>query len=235
MPVGVGAHLIVFDLDGTLIDSGRDLAESTNELLSTYGAAPLPLDDVVRMVGEGAKKLVERALAAAGRDPDDADALPRFREIYDRRLLNHTRPYAGIPEVVRAAAARAPLAVLSNKPDAPTRRLLEALDLAPHFTWVIGGDSAFPRKPDPASLRHLMTTAGATAASTLFVGDSMIDVETARRAGVRICVMRYGFGVLRGDLELDAEAWTADQPADLGLAIARFLGAGVRSDGVRPG
>lgn len=89
-------RLVVFDLDGTLIDSRLDLAESTNEMLAAYGAAPLPIDDVAGMVGEGARMLVERALAAAGRDPQTPDALARFREIYDRRLLVHTLPYLSL-------------------------------------------------------------------------------------------------------------------------------------------
>jgi phosphoglycolate phosphatase len=149
--------LIVFDLDGTLIDSRRDLAESTNEMLESYGAAARPIDEVAGLVGEGAKVLVERALAAAGRNPLEPGALDRFRAIYDRRLLTHTVPYPGIPELVRSAAARTPLAVLSNKPEAPTRVLLDAFDLSPYFRWVQGGDSAFPRKPHPAAARPART------------------------------------------------------------------------------
>src|SRR5262245_38434389 len=99
--------LIVFDLDGTLIDSRQDLAESTNEMLESYGAPARSIDEVSAMVGEGAKKLVQRALAVSGLNPDEPDALDRFRVIYDRRLLTHTVPYAGIPEIVRAAAERA--------------------------------------------------------------------------------------------------------------------------------
>ena len=216
--------LIVFDLDGTLVDSRRDLADSTNEMLESYGARPLPTDEVVAMVGEGAMKLVARALAAAGLDrPERRDALERFREIYNRRLLEHTRPYDGISEVIRAAVSRARLAVLTNKPAAPTHRLLEAFDLAMPFSWVIGGDSEFPRKPDPAAVEYLMAQAGVRAAETLFVGDSMIDVDTARRAGVRMCVARYGFGHLRGDLVLSGAEIIATQPSDVGTAIDQFL------------
>src|SRR4051812_33084047 len=94
--------LIVFDLDGTLIDSHRDLADSVNEMLASYGARPRPLDEVTKMIGEGARVLVERALAAAGLNPAEPDALDRFRAIYDRHLLGHTRPYEGIPAVVDA-------------------------------------------------------------------------------------------------------------------------------------
>jgi phosphoglycolate phosphatase len=216
-------RLIVFDLDGTLLDSRRDLADSTNEMLESYGAPPLPVDQVAGMVGDGAAKLVARALARSRPDVDLAEALARFRTIYDRRLLLFTRPYDGIGDVVRVAASRARLAVLTNKPEPPTRRLLDAFGLTGSFSWVVGGDSAFPRKPDPAALQHLMTQAGVDAASTLFVGDSMVDVETARRAGVRVCAARYGFGHLRRELVLRRDEMAADHPSDVGAAIDRFL------------
>ena len=216
-------HLVVFDLDGTLVDSSLDLANSTNEMLGSYDAPALPVDVVAGMVGEGARKLVQRALAASGLDPALNDALERFRGIYDRRLLEHTRPYEGIAAVVRAASRIARLGVLTNKPGAPARRLLDAFGLASEFTWVIGGDSGFPRKPDPTALRHLMTAASASTAETLFVGDSMIDVETARHAGVTICVARYGFGHLRGELVLRGDEIVAMQPADVGTAIEQYF------------
>ncbi len=213
--------LIAFDLDGTLIDSLRDLAESGNEMLGTYGAAPLEVETVAGMVGEGARVLVRRVLAAAGLGPDESEALARFREIYDRRLLIHTRPYPGVPEMVRELADRATLAVLTNKPEAPSRRLLEAFGLASHFPMVIGGDSGFPRKPDPGGLRHLITQSGSDAASAAFVGDSMIDVETARHAGVRMCVALYGFGQARGALTLAGDELLAEGPADIVRLLTR--------------
>jgi len=206
---------VVFDLDGTLVDSRRDLADSTNEMLAAYGAPSLPLDTVLSLVGEGAKVLVQRALAASGLDRSVAEALDRFREIYDRRLLVHTRPYDGIPEVVATLAADHPLAVLTNKPEAPTRRLLDAFALAPYFSWVVGGDSQYARKPDPAALRSLMAHAVTTPDRTMLVGDSMVDVETARRAGAEACVARYGFGRLRGEPGLDDVECAIDAPGDL--------------------
>ena len=207
--------LIVFDLDGTLVDSRLDLAESTNEVLATYGAPALPVDRVAMMVGEGARKLVERALGAAGLDPAEPEALARFLEIYGRRLLGHTRPYEGIPDALARLGADHPLAVLTNKPGALTRRLLDAFDLARHFRSVIGGDSEWGRKPDPAGLRALMREHGAEAGGTWLVGDSMIDVETARRAGTRMCVVLYGFGHLRGELVLDGTESVARTAADI--------------------
>ena len=145
------SRLVVFDLDGTLIDSRLDLAESTNEMLESYGARALPVDTVAAMVGEGARLLVERALAASGLSPLEPDALDRFRAIYDRRLLIRTRPYDGIAAVVERASTRASLALLTNKPEPPTHRLLDAFGLARYFPRVIGGEAAFPRKPDPAA------------------------------------------------------------------------------------
>jgi phosphoglycolate phosphatase len=221
--------LVVFDLDGTLVDSRLDLAHSVNDVLAGYGSAALPVDQVAAMVGDGARMLVRRALEAASLDAPVDDALARFFGVYDRRLLEYTRPYAGIPEVVRAAETRAALAVLTNKPERPARRLLDAFGLAVHFTWVLGGDSPFPRKPDPASLRHLMSQAGATECTTLLVGDSMIDVETARRAGVAVCVARYGFGHLRGGLTLRGDELVADSPAEVATRIEHWADAAGRA------
>jgi phosphoglycolate phosphatase len=215
--------LVVFDLDGTLIDSKRDLADSTNEMLAAFGAEPIATDRVAMMVGEGARKLVERALEAAGIAPAIApidDALEAFRRIYDRRLLEHTRPYDGIPEAVRHLRERADLAVLTNKPTKPTERLLDAFGLSGSFRQVIGGDTAFARKPDPAGLRAIMREADADAGVTWLVGDSMIDVETARRAGCRMCVALYGFGQARGELVLDGTELLAREPADIPKLIA---------------
>jgi len=211
MPVS----LIVFDLDGTLIDSRLDLAESTNEMLGSYGAAPLPVDRVAMLVGEGARVLVERALEAAGLDRAEPEALARFRAIYDRRLLGHTRPYEGIPQLVQQLSEAHTLALLTNKPDEPTRRLLETFDLARFFPRVIGGDGAHPRKPDPAGLQAIMRDYAATPADTWLVGDSMIDVETARRAGTRMCVALYGFGQLRGELVLDGTESVVKAPSEI--------------------
>lgn len=212
--------LVVFDLDGTLIDSRRDLAESTNEMLATYGAPALPLDRVAMMIGEGAKKLVEAALQAAGLDPQEPEALSRFLEIYDRRLLDHTRPYDGVPEMLEAVASTADVAVLTNKPERPTRRLLEAFGLMPLFQHVIGGDSAHARKPEPAGLNALMQFSNSTPDTTWLVGDSMIDVETARRARTRMCVVLYGFGQLRGELVLTHREIAVGTPAEICAVVS---------------
>ena len=187
-------RLIVFDLDGTLIDSRRDIAEAANSLLEECGATPLAEDRVGRMVGDGAATLVARAFAVAG-IAAPSDALERFVAIYGRRLLKHTRPYPRIPEVLAHLGQRAALALLTNKPHAATQEILDGLDLARYFgTAVIAGDGRFPRKPDPAGLLQLATAAGVPAAATVLVGDSAIDWRTARAASTSICLARYGFG-----------------------------------------
>jgi len=209
--------LYVFDLDGTLVDSRRDLADAANALLAECGAPPLTEAHVGRLVGDGAATLVARVFAASGL-AQPPDALARFLALYDTRLLNHTRPYPGIPETLDALGARAPLAVLTNKPLASTRRILEALDLARRFdpVSVLGGDGPLPRKPDPTALCHLAASVRAPLSSTLLIGDSRVDLQTARAAGTRICLARYGFGFasVRDD-DLTADDRTIGFPVDL--------------------
>ena len=209
--------LIVFDLDGTLVDSRRDIAESANAVLVACGARPLDPPAVGRMVGDGAATLVARAFAAAG-VPPPPDALDRFLAIYDTRLLIHTQPYEGIPGVLGELRTRGSLALLTNKPLAATRRILDGLDLARYFPadGVVGGDGTFPRKPDPAGLQHLCARVGVSAADTLLVGDSAIDWRTAKNAGTKICLARYGFGFEGFDVgELKSEDRVIDTPGEL--------------------
>lgn len=218
--------LIAFDLDGTLVDSRHDLADSANEMLERFGASPLSVDRITSIIGNGARQLVERALAAAGLPASAPRALEQFLEIYDRRLLDRTRPYDGILEVLRRASGHAPLAVLTNKPEAPTRRLLEAFDMAGLFRWVVGGDSGFPRKPDPAGLQHLIAASGSTPMTTLMVGDSQVDIETARRARCGICVVLYGFGEAHGPISWQGDERRAATASEIGGVIDEFIASG---------
>lgn len=217
-------RLIVFDLDGTLIDSRRDLADSANELIRELGGEPLTETAIGSMVGEGAAMLVRRALAAADLEQAQA-ALPRFLEIYDGRLLNHTRAYDGIARAVRAARlAHVRSAVLTNKPARPTERILTGLGLRDLFDEVIGGDGPHPRKPDPASLLELMERTMVRSADTLIVGDSRIDHETARRASARCCLATYGFGYAGFPADrLTGDEWFAADAGELEQVLRRFI------------
>jgi phosphoglycolate phosphatase len=139
--------------------------------------------------------LVARVFEAAG-VPKPPDALDQFLRIYDGRLLELTRPYPGIPEVLAEVERLAQLAVLTNKPLDAARRILDGLDLARYFpdSGVIGGDGPLPRKPDPRGLVHLASQAGVALHETVLVGDSAVDCRTARAANTHFCVARYGFG-----------------------------------------
>jgi phosphoglycolate phosphatase len=211
--------LIVFDLDGTLVDSSGDLATAANRLVVGRGGRPLSKDAVVRMVGEGAAVLVRRALAASGLDPETPDALQEFLAIYDEVLLDTTRPYPQTIETLEELARRFPLAVLTNKPARSTALVLDGLAMTPLFRKVIGGDTRFGRKPDPAGLLHLIEQAGTSPASTLLVGDSPVDRATARNAGARVCLARFGFGFRFGPGDLDGSEILIDDPQAL-LRIA---------------
>jgi phosphoglycolate phosphatase len=208
-------HLIVFDLDGTLVDSRRDLANATNRLIEERGGRPLAEPDVVRMVGEGAAKLIARAFAAAGVGVTP-DALDRFLELYAERLDVYTRPYDGVPEMLDALAGMAALAVLTNKPTPHSEALLTALGLRGYFARVVGGDGPYPRKPNPDSLLSLAARFDAAVGDTLLVGDSVFDLRTARAAGTPLVLARYGFGF--ADIppgERRAEDVIVDKPADV--------------------
>src|SRR4051794_2365808 len=169
-----GIRLIVFDLDGTLVDSRRDLADAANLVLEAHGGAPHSEAAIGRMVGDGAATLVARAFAAAGR-AQPPNALAEFLEIYNARLLRFTRPYPGVVDTLQRLQGRYGLAVLTNKPLRPTREILAGLGLAGFFDErVRGGDGPLPRKPDPAALIELVGAAGGAMDATLLVGDSIV-------------------------------------------------------------
>jgi phosphoglycolate phosphatase len=209
-------RLIAFDLDGTVIESRRDLADSANELIVERGGAPLSVEAITGMVGEGARVLVTRALTAAG-VADMQGSLERFLAIYDTRLLNHTFVYDGLVDALTRARGIGRVALLTNKPLAHTERILAGLGIRETFEDVIGGDGPYPRKPDPASLHALMERAGASPEHTVLVGDSAIDLQAARNAGARCCIVSYGFGFRRDRVE--GADWIVDDAAALSLVL----------------
>ena len=212
-------RLIVFDLDGTLIDSHKDIADAANALVAELGGRPLSDEAVTAMVGEGAAVLVGRALAAAGLDPATPGALDGFLRLYDERLLRHTLPYDGIVEVVHTLQRTRRISVLTNKPSRASRQILRGLGFEPFVDGVVGGDTPAGRKPDPTGLRELMAAAGATPDDTLLVGDSAVDLETARRAGVAVCLARYGFGYRFSGSEFRGDEFFISTPKDLHAVV----------------
>jgi len=210
-------RLVVFDLDGTLVDSKQDLANAANALVEELGGRRLSEDAVAEMVGEGAAVLVRRVLAGGHLDPGTPGALPRFLELYDARLVEHTRPYDGVVEMLEALHPRLPLAVLTNKPQAATERLLAALKLDRFFQQVVGGDTPLGRKPHPGGMTAIAGHAGVPIEATALVGDSPVDLETARRAGSRIVLVSYGFGFRPGKLRAGEQV--VAEPSGIAAAL----------------
>lgn len=189
----MNSDLLVFDLDGTLVDSQRDLADAVNATRAWMGLDPLPPVTVAQYVGNGAPVLVQRALPDAGQE-DWSRGLKYFLEYYRDHMLDSTVLYPGVREALdQLHAERIPLAVLTNKPIRFTLQMLEGLGIDLHFFRVYGGNSFPEKKPDPAGLNALVVESGADRARTIMVGDSAVDVDTARNAGVQACGVRWGF------------------------------------------
>jgi len=194
MPLASLPAALVFDLDGTLIDSRRDITTAVNRTRERYGLPPLPLEEVVGMVGEGARLLIERAfpepeLPAERRD----EALVLYLAAYRDVCLDETLPYPGVPEMLAALTERYPVALLSNKGEELSRLILAGLGLDAFFREVLGGDSLPSRKPDPAGLRLLAERLGTPVDRLLMVGDTRIDAETASAAGCPFALVEWGF------------------------------------------
>lgn len=188
--------LVIFDLDGTLIDSRLDLVHSVNAMLRHFHRAELPGEVVASYVGDGVSMLVRRALG----DPKDegfvSHCLDFFLAHYREHKLDHTQVYAGIPEALKQIevnGARRKMAVLSNKPVNPSRAIVKALGLGDFFVRVYGGNSFETKKPDPLGVNTLLKETGVAREETMIVGDSSIDVLTGRNAGIATCGVTYGF------------------------------------------
>ena len=184
----------VFDLDGTLVDSAPDLHAALNRLMATKRLPGFARAEVVAMIGDGVRVLLERAHAARGLPLDEA-SLDHFMTDYEANAAVLTRPFAGIPELLSALeAAGWQLAVCTNKPEAAARVLLSGLGLYGHFSTLGGGDSFRMRKPDPGHLRATLAAAGAAPEAAVMIGDHRNDIEAARGAGVRAIFAGWGYG-----------------------------------------
>ena len=187
---------IIFDLDGTLVDSRQDLATAINAMRAEYGRPALGLDVVTSHVGDGARTLVARCLAGTAIDPDDA--LPRFKRHYALHLFDVTTCYPGVREMLEAcAAAHVRCAVVTNKPEAATREILRRASIAPHFAPVFGGDSLEWHKPDPRIMHAVLDQWGIGAAEAVVVGDHDTDIAAAHGAGMKAVFLKSGFGRIR--------------------------------------
>ncbi|MCE9522923.1 MAG: phosphoglycolate phosphatase [Alphaproteobacteria bacterium] len=188
---------VIFDLDGTLVDTAPDLASALNAVLTRAGRSPVPLDDVRHMVGRGARVLIERAMAASG-PPADADAVEdmvrHFLEHYDANIATTSRPFASAERVVRRLSAQGHrLGVCTNKPEGLSLKLLGELNLRDVFPVILGADSRPYRKPDPRHLWDTIAALGGRNDSAVMIGDSETDVNAARAAKVPVILVSFGY------------------------------------------
>src|ERR1022692_2832947 len=220
--------LVIFDLDGTLIDSRLDLVHSVNAALRHIGRPELPDDVIASYVGDGAPILIQRALG--GEAVDDAivrQGLQFFLSYYREHKLDHTTVYAGVKEalaVVQTTRNGVPrkMAVLTNKPVIPSRAIVEALGLGPFFIQIYGGNSFATKKPDPEGARKLLEESGVRPEQAVIVGDSHVDIETGRNAGLWTVGVSYGFAP--HTLEENPPDVLVDTPQE--LAEVFVVGAG---------
>ena len=183
--------LIIFDLDGTLIDSRRDISESVNRMLRALSRPEKTEDEIASYVGNGVHNLIRASLGEANAELADR-ALNIFQREYDTHLLDHTKLYPGVKE--KLATLSVPKVVLTNKPLAFSEKILDGLGIRQHFARVLGGDMHFPKKPSPDAVYYLAKELNVKLEEILIVGDSPLDIQTGKAAGTQTCAVTYGFG-----------------------------------------
>ncbi len=185
---------LIFDLDGTLIDSKRDLIHSVNAMLRELGLTQLADDTISGYIGRGAPQLVAQALGNGTSEEEQKQALKFFLDYYGEHKMDTTRAYPGVAETLEALAGL-PMAVLTNKPARISIRILHEMGLAKYFRAIYGGNSFETKKPDPLGAMTILREFGASPREAMLVGDSEVDVQTARNAGTLAVAVNYGFGV----------------------------------------
>ncbi|MFZ5915198.1 MAG: phosphoglycolate phosphatase [Pseudomonadota bacterium] len=188
---------LVFDLDGTLVDTAPDLTAALNHVLAQEGYAPLPLSEVRNLVGHGARALIERGMGLNGRIPSGEDMqrmFGQFIDYYGQNIATNSTPFPGVARTLEYfRSRRARMGVCTNKPEALSHALLHALDMHSHFTAILGSDSLTVRKPDPAHLLETIRRAGGDPARAVLIGDSAVDLDTARAAKIPVVGVSFGY------------------------------------------
>lgn len=187
-------ELLIFDLDGTLVDSKSDLIHSVNATRAYMGLDVLPHDLVASYVGRGALALIRSSLGEDAPEAEVERALEYFLGYYREHMLDETKLYPGVVEALdRFHSAGKRMAILTNKPVRFSEFMIQRLDLSSYFLRIYGGNSFEQKKPDPIGIETLLGETGASKSGTLMVGDSSVDIRTARNAGVASCGVMYGF------------------------------------------
>jgi phosphoglycolate phosphatase len=208
---------LVFDLDGTLINSKQDLIHSVNAMLLELGRQELTEETISGYIGHGAPRLVERALGEKCTGEERQRALEFFLRYYETHKLDTTHAYPGVVETLEKLREM-PMSVLTNKPVRMSMRILDAMGLSKYFRAIYGGNSFATKKPDPLGAKTILRELGAEPREALLVGDSEVDVQTARNAGMLAAAVNYGFGVH------DRAAYPADIYLDGFGELATLLG-----------
>jgi phosphoglycolate phosphatase len=206
-----GVRVLIFDLDGTLIDSRLDLVHSVNATLDHLGRPPLPHETIESYVGNGVAMLMLRSLGGEASEAETLRAQEFFLSYYRAHMLDNTVPYPGVMEALASLRGRE-MAVLTNKPVRFSEDILKGLGMAPYFSFVYGGNSFESKKPDPVGVHTLLRNLAAQPREAMMVGDSAVDVRTARNAGIWCCVT-YGLG-LEG-MQQEPPDFMVDNLADL--------------------
>ena len=212
---------LIFDLDGTLIDSKRDLIRSVNAMLAEMGRETLHEDTISGYIGHGAPQLVGRALGNGVSEAERERGLKFFLGYYEEHKMDSTCAYPGVAEALEQLSGFS-MAILTNKPVRVSVRILEGLGLAKHFRAVYGGNSFETKKPDPLGARRILGEFGVSPEEAMLIGDSEVDVQTARNAGILAAAVNYGFGTH------DRAAYPADVYLDRLTELAALLRARVR-------
>jgi phosphoglycolate phosphatase len=183
--------LLIFDLDGTIVDTGQDLSNAVNFARKNVGLPAMTLAEVMHNVGDGMRKLLERSLGAEHHERIEF-AIERFREFYGEHLLDCTVLYPGIRDVLEHYKEKK-LAILSNKPVRFTEKIVNGLQIDTFFDRILGGDSLTTMKPSPEPIKHLLTTLDVAPTRCVIIGDGTTDIESGKRANVYTCAVTYGF------------------------------------------
>ena len=215
-------QLVIFDLDGTLIDSKLDLALSVNATLEHLGRQSLDEETIFSYVGQGAPTLIRKVAGTGATEEEVARGLEFFLAYYREHKLDHTDLFPGVRETLARLAsgengAGRTLAVLTNKPERVSREILAGLGVGERFRFIYGGNTFETKKPDPQGLRRLLENTGAESRATMMVGDSDVDIQTGVSAGVWTCGVTYGFGKL--EVETNPPDLVIDSLPELAAAL----------------
>ena len=192
-------QLILFDFDGTLVDTAPDIALYANRVLEEYGYSKKSLEEVKGGVGRGVHELMKDLAPPFGEKPQELDeAVARFKKYYWDRPVVQTRPFRGVREVLAGDLAPVKKAIVTNKPESLALKILEELSMVHFFDKVIGLDAGYPPKPDPTSVREILKELNVEAAQTVLIGDSKIDAETCQNSGIDFVWVDYGYDTIDG-------------------------------------